>query len=82
MIFSNNAAQEGGAVFLHNSTAFLNGDSILFLKNTAKIGGGLSTLTSLVKTNATLVKFDGNVADQSGGGFSTYYTHGSLEEKW
>ncbi len=68
--FSNNTANEGGAVSLDKSTAKITGgDSIMFANNSAMRGGGISvTLSNIVVT--TKLKFVGNSAQNFGGALS------------
>ena len=80
MVFSNNEANYGGAIYLDHSTALFSGKSILFSHNSAEEGGGIFTMTSSMKVNAMFVKFDSNVAKRYGGGLSIGYTGTNMIE--
>lgn len=68
VLFSDNEAVEGGAIYLEESTAQIGGQTVMFLHNSAENGGGMSLRRTSVKTTAALIGFVGNFAKGSGGG--------------
>ncbi len=70
-LFSNNHAQQGGAIYIAYSTATLNGSNIDFVNNSAQtLGGGLAIGLSTLRMGAGTINFIGNTAvSQQGGAF-------------
>ena len=85
-IFLANKARFGGAVFLHDSKASLNGSVISFRDNSAVNGGGIYTTglrtRSAIVTEVKYLYFISNEASSSGGAIYTDNSNLVLQETY
>ena len=72
--FHHNLAELGGAIFVENSNAMIDGTNIEFKYNRAEEGGGIYSKESNLTIRAKQLHFVGNTAQKVGGAFaiSTY----------